>query len=126
LHAGGGCETLGRPMSPTFAAEVDSPLTRDELKRQILTQLSVPLGKSDYRIESESASGITYARSYRPYWVPAILLFWLVLPLVLLLIEQTDRIVFSISEQNGGTHLVVVGDGQRALRRFFEELEQWD
>jgi hypothetical protein len=45
---------------------------------------------------------------------------------VLFLIEQTDRIVFSISEQDGGTHLVVVGDGPRALRRWFEELERWD
>jgi hypothetical protein len=113
-------------MSQTFTAEVESPLDRDELKRQILTQLSVPLGKSEYRIESETESGITYARRYRPYWVPAILLCWLVLPLVLLLVEQTDRIVFSISDQNGGTHLVVVGDGPRALRRWFEELERWD
>jgi hypothetical protein len=113
-------------MSRTFTAEVDSPLTRDELKRQILTQLSVPLGKADYRIESETESGITYARSYRPYAVPAILLCWLVVPLLLLLVERTDRIVFSISNQNGATHLVVVGDGPRALRRWFKELERWD
>jgi hypothetical protein len=58
--------------------------------------------------------------------VPAILLCWLLLPLVLLLIEQTDRIVFSITDRNEGTHLVVVGDGPRALRRWFEELERWD
>jgi hypothetical protein len=113
-------------MIGTFTAEIDSPLNREELKREILTQLSVPLGKAEYRIESETDSGITYARKYRPYLVPAILLFWLVFPLLLLLVERTDRIVFRISSQDGGTHLIVVGDGPRALRRSFEQLERWE
>ena len=44
-------------------------------------------------------------------------------PLVLVLVERTERIVFTISGSDDAAHLVIVGDGPRALRRWFEELE---
>ena len=39
---------------------------------------------------------ISYARTYRPYWVAAWLLFWLLFPLLLLLVERTDRVVLTL------------------------------
>lgn len=114
-------------MSPTFTAEIDSDLSPGELKREILTTLSVPLGKSGYQLESESDADVTYAREYRPYAVPAIIFgIFLLFPLVFFFVQRTDRITFSISGVNGKTQLIVVGDGPRALRRSFDELERWD
>ena len=39
---------------------------------------------------------ISYARTYRPYWVAAWLFFWLLFPLLLLLVERTDRVVLTL------------------------------
>ena len=109
-------------MSRTFVVEIESPLSRDEVRREILTKLSIPLGDSEYRIERQNDVAIVYARTYRPYWFPAILLFWLAFPLLLLLIVQTDRVVLTLLDEPGGTRIVVVGDGPGAMRKQFEQL----
>lgn len=109
-------------MSQTFVIELESPLRRDEVRRLVLTKLSVPLGRSEYRIEGVNATAITYARSYRPYWLVAILLCWLVFPLLLLLVVQTDRVVLTLIDDADGTRIVVVGDGPGAMRKQFEGL----
>lgn len=76
---------MGQPrMSRTFVVELRSPLPRDEVRRLVLTKLSVPLGNAEYRIENAGEATISYARTYRPYWIVAVLLCWLVLPLLLL------------------------------------------
>ena len=113
-------------MSRTFMVQVESEISREELKRQILTKLSVPLGKAGYMIETESDSAVSYAHTYRPYAFWAIAFFWLLVPLVLVLVVRTERIVFTISGSDGAAHLVVVGDGPRGVRRWFEELESLD
>jgi hypothetical protein len=113
-------------VSRTFVVEIESPLGREEVRHLVLTKLSIPLGKADYRIESQSETMITYARTYRPYWLPAVLLFWLVLPLLLLLVEQTDRVMVTLVEADGGTTIVVVGDGPGVMRRQFEQLAETD
>ena len=46
--------------------------------------------------------------------------------LVLVLVERTGRVVFTMSGSDGAGHLVVVGDGPPAMRRWFEELESLD
>jgi hypothetical protein len=111
-------------MSRTFIVEIDSPLSRDELRHLILTKLSVPLGNADYGIENQNETMITYARRYRPYYMPAILLSWLVLPLVLLLVERIERVMFTFFDQDEGTHVVVVGEGPGVMRRQFEQLSE--
>ena len=111
-------------MSRTFVVEIESPLSREEVRHMILTKLSLPLGDAEYRIESVNKTMIAYARSYRPYWFPAVLLFWLAFPLLLLLIVQTDRVVLTLFDDPKGTHIVVVGDGPSAMRKQFEALTE--
>ncbi len=113
-------------MSRTFMVQLETNVGRAELKREILTKLSVPLGKAGYTIESQSESAVSYAHNFRPYASWAIAFCWLVIPLLFFLIERTERIVFTISGSDDAAHLVVVGDGPRALRRWFEELESLD
>jgi hypothetical protein len=109
-------------MSRTFLVEIESPLSRGEVRHMILTKLSLPLGDAEYRIEAVNETMIAYARSYRPYWFPAILFFWLAIPLLLLLIVQTDRVILTLLDDPKGTRIVVVGDGPSAMRKQFEEL----
>jgi hypothetical protein len=109
-------------MSRTFVVEIQSPLSVDEVRRMVLTKLSVPLGEVEYRIESHNEQSITYARTYRPYWFVALVLFWLALPLLLLLVVQTDRVVVTLLAEPSGTRIVVVGDGSGEMRRQFERL----
>jgi hypothetical protein len=109
-------------MSRTFVVEVNSPLGREEVRRLVLTKLSGPLGEAEYRIENQNKMVIVYARVYRPYWMVAVLLFWLVFPLLLLLVEQTDRVMLTLLEEGEGTRIVVVGDGPRVMRKQFEQL----
>jgi hypothetical protein len=109
-------------VSRTFVVEIDSPLSREEVRHMILTKLSLPLGNAEYRIEAVNETIIAYARSYRPYWFPAILFFWLGIPLLLLLIVQTDRVILTLFDDPKGTRIVVVGDGPAAMRKQFEEL----
>jgi hypothetical protein len=109
-------------MSKTFVVEIESPLRPDEVRRQVLTKLSVPLGKVEYRLENQNETMIAYARTYRPHWLLAVLLFWLVFPLLLLLIVETDRVVVTLIPEGGGTRIVVVGDGPAGLRRQFDQL----
>jgi hypothetical protein len=111
-------------VSRTFVVEVDSPLGREDVRGLILTKLSIPLGKAEYRIESENETMVAYARTYRPYWMVAVLLCWLVLPLLLLLVEQTDRVILTLVEGTEGTRIIVVGDGPTALARHFEQLNR--
>jgi hypothetical protein len=106
----------------TFIVEIDSPLSRDEVRREVLIRFSIPLGNADYGIESQNEVVITYARRHRPYYIPAILLFWLVFPLLLLLIERTDRVMFTFLDRDEGTHILVVGEGPGSMRRQFEQL----
>ena len=113
-------------MSRTFMVQLESSVGREEVKRQILTTLSVPLGKAGYMIESESESSVAYAHRYRPYALWAIAFFWLVIPLVLVFVDRTERIVFTISGSDDAADLVVVGDGPRGVRRWFQELESLD
>ena len=113
-------------MSKTFTVQLESNVSREELKREILTKLSVQLSKAGYTIETESESSVAYAHTYRPYAFWAVAFFWLLIPLLLFLIERTDRILFTIMGNNGAAHLIVVGDGPRAVRRWFEELESLD
>jgi hypothetical protein len=40
-------------------------------------------------------------------------------PLLLLLVERTDRVMFTRIAQQEGTHILVVGDGPGAMRRQF-------
>lgn len=109
-------------MSRAFVVEIESPLSVDEVRRMVLTKLSLPLGDVEYRIESHNQRSITYARTYRPYWFVALLFFWLALPLLLLLVVQTDRVVVTLLDEPPGTRIVVVGDGPSAMRRQFEQL----
>jgi hypothetical protein len=109
-------------MSRTFVVEIESPLGREEVRHLVLTKLSLPLGSAEYRIETLNETMIAYARSYRPYWFLAIFLFWLVFPLLLLLIVQTDRVILTLFDDPNGTRVVVVGDGPSAMRKQFEEL----
>jgi hypothetical protein len=109
-------------MSHTFVVEIDSPLGREDVRRLILTKLSVPLGIAEYRIESQTETSIVYARVYRPYWWVAALLCWLVVPLLLLLAQETERVMVTLFDEGEGTRILVVGDGSRAVRRQFEQL----
>lgn len=109
-------------MSRTFVVEIDSPLGREDVRRLILSKLSVPLGDAEYRIESQSETTIVYARVYRPYWWVAALLCWLVVPLLLLLAEETERVILTLFDEGEGTRILVVGDGSRTMRRQFEQL----
>lgn len=113
-------------MSRTFVVEITSPLDREEVRRLILTKLSVPLGDAEYRLESQTETSIVYARLYRPYWWVAVLLCWLVVPILLLLAEDTERVMLTLSEEGKGTRILVVGNGPRVMRRQFEQLgEAW-
>ena len=98
----------------TFIVEIDSPLSRDEVRREVLIRFSIPLGNATTAIESQNEVVITYARRHRPYYIPAILLFWLVFPLLLLLIERTDRVMFTFLDRDEGTHILVVGEDRAA------------
>jgi hypothetical protein len=109
-------------MIETFTVEIETGLDVDKLKHQILKHFSIPLGKSDYKIESETASGFVFARKYRPYAAAAVLFFFLIFPLLLLLFERTDRILFSIAPLETGTRLVIVGDAPHAIRHEFAQL----
>ena len=88
----------------------------------ILTELSVPLGDLEYRLESHNEQAITYVRTHRPLLTIAIVLFPLIVPLLLLLVVQTDRVVLSLLEQPSGTRIVAVGDGLPNVRRQLEQL----
>jgi hypothetical protein len=113
-------------VSRTFVVEIESPLEPEEVRRLVLTKLSGPLGDANYRIENQNATMISFARTYRPWAAVAILLFWLVFPLLLLLIEQTDRVMVTLFESDTGTSIVVVGEGPGAMRRQFERLAETD
>jgi hypothetical protein len=109
-------------MSRTFVVEIESPLCREDVRRLILSKLSVPLGDAEYRLENQNETMISYARVYRPYWLFAILFFWLVIPLLFLLVVETDRVVLTLFDQGEGTRILVVGDGSRKMRKQFEQL----
>jgi hypothetical protein len=118
--------SCGPAVSRTFVVEIESSLEPEEVRRLVLTKLSRPLGDADYMIENQNETMISFARTYRPYFVPAVLLFWLVFPLFFLLIEQTDRVMVTLIASHGGTSIVVVGTGPGAMRKQFEQLAQAD
>jgi hypothetical protein len=111
-------------VSRAFVVEIETRLSRDEVRRLVLTRLSVPLGDAGYGIENQNETMIAFAKVYRPYWLPAVLLSWLVFPLLLLLVEETDRVMLTLLEGDDGTSIVAVGEGPRVMRRQFEDLAE--
>jgi hypothetical protein len=111
-------------VSRAFVVEIETSLSQDEVRRLVLTKLSVPLGDAGYGIENQDETMISFARTYRPYWMLGIVLSWLGFPLILLLIAETERVMLTFFEAAEGTSIVVVGEGPRVMRRQFEELAE--
>jgi len=111
-------------VSRSFVVEIETSLSENDVRRLVLTKLSVPLGDAGYGIENQSETMISFARTHRPYWTLGIVLSWLGFPLLLLLVVETERVMLTFFEESEGTSIVVAGQGPRVMRRQFEDLAE--
>ena len=53
----------------TFSRVLQTSKPPDTVRTEALTSLTEPLARYDYVLTTESESGLTFARQYRPWWV---------------------------------------------------------
>lgn len=106
-----------------FTHELESEKPPNAVLTEVLSGLPGPLASAGYRLQTESERALTFARTYRPWfvWVGVVLLF--PLGLLFLLYKETATISVVFEPKGGGTLIRVSGEGEAGVRRAFEGME---
>src|SRR5262245_3730211 len=87
-----------------------------------LQSLARPLLRFGYRITSQGSEGVTFYRSYRPWWIRLLALITFPIGLAFLFFKREETLTMSFERDGSGTRIVVTGDGPRKVRRAFAEI----
>ena len=105
-----------------FSHDVRTSKPPEVVRSEALAALSGPLFEWDYLPLTQSESGLTFGRKYRPWWIWVPMVLTLPIGLLLLLVTNTATITMVLEPDNGGTVVHVTGRGERPVRRAFETM----
>jgi hypothetical protein len=103
----------------TFSRDIQTSKPPDTVRTEALTSLTEPLARYDYVLMTQSESGLTFARKYRPWWV------WVVtfpIGLLFLLITNTATVTVALEPEKSGTLVRVAGLGEPKVSQAFESM----
>lgn len=109
----------------SFDHEFATPKSAATIQRELIQTWTGQLAKWGYDLTSQSDVGVTYGRTYRPWWVIAIAICLFPIGLLALLVTETSVITATIEPdvETGGSVLIVNGTGPKKVRDGFERLE---
>lgn len=96
----------------------------DAILPVVITGLSGPLGKDGYVLQTQSDRIITFARSYRPWWLWIGVIFLFPIGLLFLLVKHTATITIVLEPtESRGTRVRINGQGGFDVRAAFKQME---
>ena len=107
----------------TFSRDIQTSKPPDTVRTEALTSLTEPLARYDYVLTTQSESGLTFARKYRPWWVWVLAVVTFPIGVLLLFVTDTATVTVVLEPENSGTHVRVAGLGEPKVSQAFESME---
>ena len=94
----------------SFSLELRTSKPPNTVQSEALGALTGPLSQHRYLLTTQSESGLTFARKYRPWWIWVLMVVTFPIGLLWLLITKTAPITVVLSpDDDGGTLVHVTG-----------------
>jgi hypothetical protein len=106
-----------------FQQERASPKSSTQLLPEVVTGLSGPLGNAGYVLQTQSASLITFGRSFRPWFIWVGVVFFFPIGLLFLLYKEEATITVAFEPRSDGTLVRVTRKGEKGVARAFEQMQ---
>jgi hypothetical protein len=103
----------------SFSRVVQTSKPPDTVRTEALTSLT----RYDYILTTQSESGLTFARKYRPWWVWVLMVVTFPIGLLFLLITDTATVTVVLEPEKSGTLVRVSGLGEPKVSQAFESME---
>ncbi len=107
----------------TFSHDIQTTKSPKTVVTEALGALTGPLGKYGYVLTTQSESGLTFARSYRPWWAWVLAVVIFPIGLLFLLSPETATITIVLEPNKSGTVVRVAGLGEPKVRQAFESMQ---
>jgi hypothetical protein len=107
----------------SFSRDIQTSKPPNTVRTEALTTLTEPLARYDYVLTTESESGLTFARRYRPWWVWVIAVVIFPIGLLLLFVTNTATVTVVLEPEKNGTLVRIAGLGERKVRQAFESMQ---
>ena len=115
----------GLPGLRPFTARTEFGAGPGKIEAAALQSIAPALNRYGYELRQRSPATLVFERRGRPGWVPFVAVFAFPFGLAALAVYETQRIVISIDELEGGrTALTAYGTAPRAVRKAFAELRE--
>ena len=115
--------SVGLPGLRPFTARAELGAGPGKVEAAALQTIAPALNRYGYELRQRSPATLVFERRGRPGWVPFVAVFLFPFGLAALAVYETQRIVISIDElEGGGTALTAYGTAPRAVRKAFAEL----
>ena len=106
----------------TFSRDIQTSKPPDTVRTEALTSLTEPLARYDYVLMTQSESGLTSARKYRPWWVWVLAVVTFPIGLLFLLITNTATVTVALEPEKSGTLVRVASLGEPKVSQAFESM----
>jgi hypothetical protein len=107
----------------SFSRDIQTSKPPDTVRREALTSLTRPLGGYGYVLTTESESGLTFARQYRPWWVWVLAVVIFPIGVLLMFDPNIATVTVFLEPHESGTLVRVAGLGERKVGQAFESME---
>lgn len=94
-----------------FTETFHSPFEPPVLLGRVLDALVSPMAKAGYQVAEQSPAGITWRRTYKPYW-----------PLGVFSAPRELLVTMSFRTNGNGTNVQVAGSGPPEVERVFRAM----
>ncbi len=107
-----------------FTREITTAKPPSAVFPELLSELTEPLGRWGYELETQSEAAITYAWTYRRWWIWVLTVLLFPIGLLFLLVKDTAPVVVTLEPSNsGGTLVRVRGKGPAKVKAAFETMQ---
>jgi hypothetical protein len=101
----------------SFSRDIQTSKPPDTVRTEALTSLTEPLARYDYVLTTQSESGLTFARKYRPWWVWVLAVVTFPIGLFLLFITNTATVTVVLKpEKSGPSSALRASANRRSVR----------
>jgi hypothetical protein len=107
----------------SFTREIKTSKPPTAALPELLAGLTEPLSRWGYDLETQSATVLTYAWTYRRWWVWVLVVILFLLGLLFLFVRERALITITLEPSDGGTVVRVTGEGVPKVQAAFEGLE---
>jgi hypothetical protein len=106
-----------------FAREIAAEQPRETLMADALRSVTIPLARHGYVLEVQTDTSLTYARTYRPWWVWILTIcFFPIGLLAYFALAERAYVTMTFEQADDGALVRVAGEGTAAVSQAFATL----